>query len=450
MISSRQRSLAPLRSDLPQQGEWHPQSEWPPPLRSDRFSEASGPVAGHAGLGVADPRSLLPAGRIGSASVPLPPCGISPRKSLVAPALRGSRLAAKSTAVQCALEPHWATGWSPRNASNTASSISKGSTDAANKVESHVSAADVAGLPSSGQQGTVDLTDSKNAEVVHYHWHVIRNQLSAVKGEVAEVRAAIEALRRDGQRREEHGEDLARELHDSQKSFKAVERKVMESMDFFVDEVNGRHANLDKQVRQALQESEELLQRELTQVKEDQAKLRERCAVKENVETAEASLRRQMTASSREDKTRHLEHCKHVETCIGELDRKINAECRRMMEELSLHREEMRNNLENNAEHMETTRKREMGQISAEHHTRHDDLHKALTTSSEDLKQKIADAVGRAFDAHHKDFSELRSKFDDALEELDVKIAEVEALYSEASEKRREAYALSWKFAGGK
>jgi len=446
MISSRQRSLAPLRGELPLQGEWHPYSEWPPPLRSDRFSDASGPVADKAGFGVADPRGLLPAGRIGNACVPLPPCGISPRKSLVAPALRSSRLASKSTAVQCALERHW----SPRGASSTVSSIPKGSTDAANMAESHVSVVDAGGLPSSGQQSTVDLTDSKNAEVVHYHWHVVRNQLSAVKGEVAEVRAAIEALRSDGQRREERGEDLARQFHDSHKSFKAVERKVMESLDFFVDEVNGRHANLDKQVRQALQESEERLQQELSQVKEDQAKLRERCAVKETVETAEASLRRQMTASSREEKARHMEHCKHVETCVGELDRKINIECRRMMEELSLHTEEMRNQLESNVERVESTRKREMGQLSSEHHTRHDDLHKALTTSSEDLKQKIADAVGRAFDAHHKDFSDLRSKFDDALEELDVKIAEVEALYSEASEKRREAYALSWKFTGGK
>lgn len=430
MVSLKQRSLAPLRCDF----EWHPNSEWPPPLRSDRFLEAGGPVASDACFSSADPRSLLPSGRIGSASVPLPPCGVSPRKSLVAPALRSSRLAAKSTTIQCALQPHWGTG----------------STDAANMAESHASAADVTGLPSSGQQGALDLTDSKNAEVVHYHWHVVRNQLSAMKGEVAEVRAAIEALRSDGQRHEERGEDLARELRDSQNSLRVVERKVKESMEFFVDEVNSRHANRDQQVRQALQESEELLQRELTQVKEDQAKISERCAVKETVETAEASLRRQMTASSREEKTRHIEHCKHVEICIGELERKINVECRRMFEELSLRTEEMRSQLESSVERTENTRKREMGQLSAEHHTRHDDLHKVLTASSEDLKQKIADAVGRAFDLHRKDFSELRSKFDDALEELDVKIAEVEALYSEAAEKRREAYALSWKFTGGK
>jgi len=444
MASSRHRSLAPLRSDLPGPGgEWHPHSEWPPPLGSSRFSEAGGgPAAGDTGLGAADPRTLLPAGRIGSASVPLPPCGISPRKALVAPALRGSRLAAKSTAVQCALEPHWGLGRSPRAGSSVVCNTLPGSTSTANTAESSASVADVTGLPSSGQQGAIDLTDSKNAEVVHYHWHVVRNQLSAMKGEVAEVRAAVEALRCDNQRREEQCEDLAKGLRDSQRSVEAVERKGMEHFDIFMDKINDNQANLNSQVRQALQESEKLLQSELAQVKEEQAKLRDQCALKEVLETAEASLRRQMTACNREDKTRHADHCKHVETCVSELDRKINTECRRMTEELSLHTEEMRRLLDSNMDRMENTRAGAMRQLSSEHHTRHDNLHQALTDTSEDLKQKIADAVGTAFESHSKDLSELREKFDDALEELDVKIHEVEALYCEASEKRLEAYAL--------
>jgi len=309
-----------------------------------------------------------------------------------------------------------------------------------------VNMAEATGCAKGGQPGPVDPSDLKNLEVAHYHWNSCRCQLDALKGELGDVRRAVQELQEAGSHRQAWEERTAQELRGAYTGLKDTEDRCTTELARLAAEVQAKHWRLDEDLRAALRDVDALVRTELARVDEGQRQLWAKCALRKDSEATETALRKEVSQVAKEDQSRYAQHNDFVQLALKEMGAKLERECAQMAEEHRLYKLEVIDRLHAVVDAADFERMKDLARLSEEHHSRHDEIRRALRASSEDLRKELAEKTGQLADAHQRHCGELQKHNDDTLEELDMKIAEVEALYSEAAEKRREAWALSWKF----
>lgn len=284
-------------------------------------------------------------------------------------------------------------------------------------------------------QGKFDPEDLKFAEVVNYQWQVVRSQMADVKAELKELRKEVEDLNVKNKRLTDSKDQLGSTVEELRTEAREDRRHFSAEVERLRREVEDRHASLDEKVKAALQDTQALMRKELGSLEEEQRKLSDTCAKRETVEEDQASLRKELMSVSKEDQSRYSQFGELVRLHLQELEDKLNRERAKLEED----NKELAKKLEDAVSDADHSRRTDLARLSSEHHTRHDDLNSSLQATSEELRKKIADEIGKCFDAHYKDYEGLKKKLDSSLKELDAKLAHVEAKGEEVLFKVRAA-----------